>query len=77
MAAASPTRPKFVHRMNRDGTVDSICRECFITVATSQREADLQEPEYKHACDSWTVERFKKLKSPEIGPDVLPWRASA
>lgn len=77
MAAASPTRPKFVHRSNRDGTVDSICRGCFMTVATSRRETDLEQAERKHCCDPWTVERFKKIATPEVGHEVLHWRASA
>ena len=77
MAAISPMRPKFVHRRNQDGTLDSICRECFITVATSRREVDLERSERTHACDPWTVDRFKKLAKPDPGPFELPWRASA
>ena len=26
---------QFVHRLNENGTIDSICRDCFITVATA------------------------------------------
>lgn len=77
MAVASPTRPKFVHRSNRNGTTDSICRECFATVATAIWEADLERSENDHACDAWTVERFKRLVKPEIPRAVHPWRASA
>jgi hypothetical protein len=75
MAAASPASLKFVHRSNRNGTTDSICRECFATVATAIWEADLERSERAHACDPWTVERFKKLVKPGIRPVVLPWRA--
>lgn len=77
MAAASSTRPKFVHRCNRDGTIDSICRECFVTVATCKRETDLEQPEHNHICDPWTVERFKKASRPGIGSVDWPWQASA
>lgn len=77
MAAASPTRPKFVHRSNRDGTIDSICRECFVTVATCRRESDLEQPERNHTCDPSTVERFKAASRMGMGPVDAPWHASA
>lgn len=53
-------KPKFLHRFNSDGTIDTICRECFITVATRSREADLERPESDHICDPWVVEKFKE-----------------
>lgn len=53
------SKPNFAHRANRDGTFDSICRDCFITVATQQREADLEKPEREHVCDSWVLDKFK------------------
>ena len=54
------TNCKFVHRVNRDGTYDSICRECFVTVATELREADLEPLENQHLCDPWLLEKFAK-----------------
>lgn len=77
MAAAFPTRPKFVHRNNRDGTIDTICRECFVTVATCRRETDLEQPERNHTCDPWTVERFKRASRTGMGPVDSSWHASA
>ena len=50
---------KFAHRQNRDGTFDSICRGCFLTIATSQSEVDLGGFERGHFCDPWDLERFK------------------
>ena len=40
----------FPHRKNRDGSYDSICPHCFLTVASgaSPQELDLQER--VHAC---------------------------
>ena len=67
MAATIPAGSKFVHRCNHDGTIDSICRECFVTVATSKREVDLERSERMHACDPWTVDRFKELAKPDPG----------
>ena len=38
---------KFIHRINGDGSIDSICRECFVTIATAysrQPQPALQVP---------------------------------
>jgi len=42
---------KFVHRHNRDHTWDSICRNCYLTVATADDEESLATPEHNHDCD--------------------------
>ena len=39
---------KFSHRHNSDGTVDSICRECFATVAKAQNESELSPGALTH-----------------------------
>jgi hypothetical protein len=52
---------QFAHRPNRNDTIDSVCRLCFATVATSQLESDLERKEQEHVCDPWTVEHYKKL----------------
>jgi hypothetical protein len=48
--------PLFVHRDAADGTTASFCRKCFITVASSQREADLERAERNHECDPIELE---------------------
>jgi len=57
----------FSHRHNPDGTVDSICRECFITVATDQDESELYRAERLHTCNpgivAWYHERSNELKT--------------
>jgi len=58
------TRPmtnkgKFSHRLNSDGTVDSICHECFVTVAKVQRETDLIPREHLHACNQAAIEWYR------------------
>jgi hypothetical protein len=40
----------FPHRRNEDGTFDSICARCFITVATENKETDLSNWERTHVC---------------------------
>jgi hypothetical protein len=46
----------FVHRANADGTIDSFCRKCFMTIASSQWEADLERAESSHQCDPIQLE---------------------
>lgn len=45
------SRIAFPHRHNRDGSFDSICPQCFQTVAKSSTEADLEAAERVHDCD--------------------------
>ena len=51
---------QFTHRLNDDGTMDSICRECFTTVATAKSSSALEPLEHKHRCDASLLERYKK-----------------
>lgn len=44
---------QFVHRDNRNGTFDSICRECFVTAATAVSEEELAKAEQAHVCNRW------------------------
>ncbi len=41
---------KFTHRYNPDGTWQSICPECYKTVAESREERDLKRAEGTHVC---------------------------
>ena len=41
---------QFPHRVNHDGTYDSICRMCYRTIAHEVREADLADFEASHVC---------------------------
>lgn len=38
------------HRMNKDGSFDSICLVCFRVVASGKREVDLRDAEKAHVC---------------------------
>ena len=44
------TALRFHHRHNDDHTWDSICRNCFLTVATVDSEDDLAMHECNHHC---------------------------
>jgi len=51
---------KFSHRQNSDGTVDSICHECFVTVAKARRETDLSTNEHLHCCNPAVLEWYRR-----------------
>jgi hypothetical protein len=46
--------PPFPHRQNRDGSWDSICMKCYLTVANKPTEAELAVIESCHACKGLT-----------------------
>jgi len=48
---------RFTHRHNFGGTVDSICHQCFRTIATAEHEADLERVEQDHVCNLKDVRR--------------------
>jgi len=52
---------QFLHRVNEDGTIDSICCDCFTTVATRFSKRDLELEEKEHNCDSLLLERYKSF----------------
>jgi len=54
---------QFIHRLNEDGTIDSICGDCFITVATSASSSALELEERRHCCDPLLLERYKKVRA--------------
>jgi hypothetical protein len=53
--------PRFVHRTNPDGTIDSICKACFVTIASSMWEADLESAEGVHICGEARLQHLKEL----------------
>ena len=56
--------PKFAHRSNLDGTMDTICLRCIATVATAYREGELLRYEQQHICDPFLIEQFYVKKPP-------------
>jgi hypothetical protein len=53
---------KYPHRTNTDGTIDAICPRCFMTIATSVWESELEEIEARHVCDADRFQRFDEEK---------------
>jgi hypothetical protein len=58
-------KEKFHHRLNADGTIDSICLSCFLTAARADIGSDLQELLAAHQCDN---------KEPFILSDTIMYR---
>lgn len=52
---------KFAHRKNSDGSFDSICLKCFVTVGQGQEEEDLDLAEYIHVCDMEVLESYHSV----------------
>jgi|HubBroStandDraft_2_1064218.scaffolds.fasta_scaffold378028_2 hypothetical protein len=45
----------FAHRTNANGTTDSICLKCFLTVASGKTGDDLGESEKTHNCGGFDL----------------------
>jgi hypothetical protein len=41
----------YPHRLNEEGSYDSICRACFATVVRGKAESELAAYEEAHICD--------------------------
>jgi hypothetical protein len=41
---------EFAHRQNADGTFDSICLSCYLTVSSALSESELVDGEANHWC---------------------------
>ncbi|HEV2132936.1 MAG TPA: hypothetical protein VGR47_01610 [Terracidiphilus sp.] len=54
----SPARPPFTRRPVPGGTTVSFCNLCFVTVAESQFEAELDTAEKAHACNPVVLEHW-------------------
>jgi hypothetical protein len=64
--------PSFPHRLNRDGTVDSICRSCFATIARERDKAELARCEAIHVCEQpIDIGNYKRIATIR-----LPWAHS-
>jgi len=46
----SSGRDEFAHRQNADGSFDSICLACYLTVSSAPSESNLLDGEANHWC---------------------------
>lgn len=51
----------YAHRRNYDGTLDSICKLCYLTVARAYRELDLTHLELRHVCQPMERRRATRI----------------
>jgi hypothetical protein len=49
---AETRTPVFTHRRNADGSCDSICKACLLTIGHGKPEAELKVIEKNHVCHS-------------------------
>jgi hypothetical protein len=54
----------FPHRRNPDGTFDSICPTCFLTVSAKRNETELSMDESNHVCYGLATKRNMAELSP-------------
>ncbi len=62
------------HRLNKDGSYDSICLTCFATVGSSKPDGQRSQHDKVHVCDSaFLAERgiFTGSKSPKSASTSL------
>jgi hypothetical protein len=57
----------YAHRLNSDGSWDSICTHCFLTIATRPAEIDLEPEEKTHDCKVYVLRRdMREERSPSV-----------
>jgi hypothetical protein len=64
---------QFVHRVNPDKTIDTICAFCYLTAASAENEADLHEPESAHICWGPNAGREPRTRL-QLGGNALSFR---
>jgi len=52
---ARTANKSFAHRRNDNDTIDSICLECFRTIATKWTKAELANSEATHECGGFDL----------------------
>jgi hypothetical protein len=67
---------EYLHWANWDGTTDSICPRCNITIGTSYWEADLDRMEAAHVCDPQLRENEECRTQLPDGDHLKPIRSA-
>jgi hypothetical protein len=62
-------RTTFAHRHNPDGSFDSICAQCFETLATESTEAELLAAESAHECKGFDLGQMMHQTGRERRPN--------
>jgi hypothetical protein len=48
-------------RQNQDGTIDSVCSRCRLTIARAYRPSDLSDLEVRHVCQPFERRRTTRI----------------
>ncbi len=65
---------QFAHRQNGDGTIDSICLDCFHTVATGDSSEALMLQEAGHKCEQRDAAMHEKTEPQSSNLRMFPER---
>jgi hypothetical protein len=61
--ASESLRPFFLHKHKPDGSIESICPQCFETIDSSENDLDLQAAEDAHVCAGLDLNRMFRSTS--------------
>jgi len=61
----------YPHRQNKDGSYDSICLTCFLTVSHAKTEAELAKQDMAHVCHATALSKRSNYKQRQLTPDSL------
>jgi hypothetical protein len=64
-------KSRFLRRANADGTTDSICCKCYVTVATANHESELAWPEHRHVCDPLLLKHWQEIAEGKPSEDFM------
>ena len=56
----------YPHRQNKDGSYDSICLTCFLTISHANTETELKEQEKAHLCAASLVSKRAEYKQERL-----------
>jgi hypothetical protein len=56
--AGESVRPFFLHKRKADGSIDSICPQCFQIIDSSNCDLDLKAAEDAHVCEGLDLNRM-------------------
>ena len=61
----------YPHRRNKDGSYDSICLTCFLTVSHAKTEAELAKQDMAHVCHVTLLSKRADSKQKQLAPHGL------
>jgi hypothetical protein len=67
----------FPHRSNNDGSYDSICATCLLTIATVYAESELASHERNHSCNPIRLYQLREYPPLAARPNGEKRRAPA